>query len=149
MSQLKLDPQELLQKAEINGTNLPNSILNRQQADRFIDLVINFTTLLKNVRVERINHPSGVINKLDLGEIVTEGASTVSTPTTDSPTESVVNYDTEKYRSAFDLATDFVEDNIQGNSVRDLILNEFTAVIANNTEYAAIQGDSSLTTGDG
>ena len=55
----------------------------------------------------------------------------------------------EKYRSAFDLKTDFMEDNIEGTSVRDTLLNMFSKRIAIDTEMAAIEGDDSLTTGDG
>jgi len=144
----KLDPMVLLQKAAIDENALPNSILNRQQADRFIDLVIDFSVLLKAVRTVRIDHPSGEINKLDLGTIVSEGAGTTTVPRTRTPTESIVNYDTVKYRSAFDLVTDFVEDNIQGVGIRDLLLDQFTKRIAVDAETAAIEGDESLTTGD-
>lgn len=88
------------------------------------------------------------INKLDLGNIVTEGANTTSQPTTRTPTERTVEYDMEKYRSAFDLKTDFMEDNIEGAGVRDTLLNMFTKRIAIDTELAAIEGDNSLPTGD-
>lgn len=146
---LTLPLEQLISKAAIDGSALPNSILTRQQANRFIDLVIDTSTILKRVRNVRVDHPKGEINKLDLGSIVTEGANTVSTATTNSPTESRVEYDTEKYRSAFDLKTDFVEDNIEGAGARDTILSMFSKRIAIDTEIASIEGDETLTTGDG
>jgi len=144
----KLDALQLMEKAAIDGTALPQSILNLQQANRFIDLVIDQSVLLKNIRTVRIDHPSGEINKLDLGSIVTEGASATTTPRTRVPTESIVTYSTIKYRSAFDLVTDFVEDNIEGSSVRDTLLNMFSKRIAVDAELAAIEGDEALPTGD-
>lgn len=144
----KLDPIVVVEKADIDATALPNSILNAQQANRFIDLVVDQSALLRLVRVVKIDHPTGEINKLDLGSIVSEGAGTTTTATTHTPTESVVTYTSVKYRSAFDLSTDFVEDNIEGGTVRDTLLNMFTKRIGTDAELAAIEGDDSLATGD-
>jgi hypothetical protein len=135
-------------KAAIDSTSLPNSILNRAQADSFIDMVVDYSTLLKRIRVERVNRPKGEKNKLDLGYIVTEGANTTSRATTRHPQEKVFTYDTEKYRSAFDLRTDFLEDNIERGTVRDTLMNMFTKQIAIDTEMASIEGDDSLDVGD-
>lgn len=146
--QVKLPLKQLMQKSAVDSTSLPNSVLSRQQADRFIDLVVDETVLMKEVRVVRIDHQKGEINKLDLGNIVTEGAHTTSRATTHVPTERILTYDTEKYRSAFDLKTDFTEDNIEKAGIRDRLLGMFSKRIAIDIELAAIQGDDALTTGD-
>lgn len=148
MMDLKLPLKQLMQKSAIDSTSLPNSVLNRQQSDRFIDMVVDQTVLMKNVRVVRVNVAKGEVNKLDLGQIVTEGAHTTSRATTHAPTERVMTYDTEKYRSAFDLKTDFLEDNLEKAGIRDTILGMFTKRIAMDVEMAAIQGDDALSTGD-
>jgi HK97 family phage major capsid protein len=146
---IKLPMKRVIEKADVDESSLPNSVLNRQQADRFIDLVVDYSVLLKRIRVQRVNHQKGQINKLDLGSIVTQGAHTTSTVTTRTPSESIVEYDTEKYRSAFDLTSDFTEDNLEGSAFRNKLVQMFTKRIAIDTELAAIQGDESLTTGDG
>lgn len=147
--EIKLPIEKLIQsKSAIDSSSLPNSVLNRQQSDRFIDLVINESVLLKHCRVQRTNANKGEINKLDLGTIVTEGAHTTSIASTRVPTESVVTYDNEKYRSAFDLKTDFLEDNLEGKGIRDTLLTMFSKRISIDTEMAAIEGDDSLPTGD-
>ncbi len=148
MLDIKLPLKQIMQKSAVDQTSLPNSVLNRKQADRFIDLLVDETVLMKNVRVVRIDHQKGSINKLDLGDIVTEGAHTTSSATTRVPTERVLVYDTEKYRSAFDLSTDFTEDNIEKAGIRNRLLSMFTKRIAIDTELAAIKGDESLSTGD-
>ena len=147
-SSIQLPLDRLVQKSTIDETALPNSVLNRQQADRFIDLVINESTLVKRIRIQRVGNPKGEVNKLDLGNIVTEGASTTSTPTTRLPQESVLTYDMVKYRSAFDLKTDFIEDNPEKGGVRDTLLTMFSKRIATDSEMAFIEGDASLATGD-
>jgi len=59
-SEIKLPLEQLMaSKSAIDGTSLPNSILNRQQSDRFIDLMVNISVLLPKVRVVRVNHPKG------------------------------------------------------------------------------------------
>lgn len=136
-------------KSAIDETSLPNSVSERQMAERFIDLTVNTSTLLRNVRVIKTDKSKGVIPKLEIGKIVSEGASSTSTPTTRTPDERSIQWDTEKYRSAFDLKTDFIEDNIERGNIRDRLLEMFTKAIANDTELAAIEGNSDLDTGDG
>lgn len=150
MERLTLPLERIVaQKTAIDSTSLPNSVLNREQADRFIDMVVDESVLMSLVRVVRTGRNKGEINKLDLGTIVTEGSSTTSRASTSVPTEKVVTYDCEKYRAAFDLKTDFMEDAIEGESVRDTLLRMFTTRISIDTEMAAIEGDETLTTGDG
>ena len=109
----------------------------------------DYSTLLKQIRRVKVDSAKGDINKLDLGSIITQGASSTTTATTRTPTESVVEWDTVKYRSAFDLKTDFEEDNIEGGNIRDTLLNMFTSRIAIDAEMAGIEGDDDLATGDG
>jgi len=145
---IRLPLQQLMQKSVVDSNSLPNSVLSRQQADRFIDLVVDESVLMKEVRVVRIDHQKGEVNKLDLGGIVTEGAHTTYQASTHTPSERIMTYDTEKYRSAFDLKTDFTEDNIEKGGIRDRLLSMFTKQISNNVELAAISSDDSLPTGD-
>jgi len=139
-----LDPAELLRKAAISGTTLPQVILNRQQVEKFLDDVRDETSLLKEVRNVRRDHPSGEINRLYFSGPVTEDASL--TASTSTPSESVVNYDSTKLRSCFDLKTDFIED-IKAQSPEDArraIAKMFATQIANDIEQLAIRGDSSI-----
>lgn len=136
-------------KSVIDGSSLPNSVLNRQQADRFIDLLVDTSVLLKNIRRAKKDHAKGELNKLDLGTIVTEGANATSQARTSTPTERVTTYDMVKYRSAFDLRTDFLEDNLERGAVRDKILGMFTKAMAIDAEVASIEGNDDLPTGDG
>lgn len=136
-------------KSMIDGGALPNSRLNRQQADRFIDLVVQEARLLSYVRKVRKDHPKGETNKLNITQIVSEGARATSRLVPSGIEESVVSFDMEKYRSGIDIASEFEEDNIEKGGIRDTIMRMFTKAIANDQESAMISGDQSLTVGDG
>lgn len=143
----KLDISHLMRKAAatdvIDTSEVANSILSRQQADAFIDLVVDESVLLKSIRTVRIDHPAGEINKLDLGNIVTESVDATGVAT-HKPSASKVEYDTKKIRSAFDITSDFTEDNLEGTGIRDKLLAMFTKRIAIDLEILALQGDASL-----
>lgn len=145
---IKLPLQELISKSAVDSNSLPNSVMTRQQANMFIDLLVDESVLLKNIRVERVDHNKGEVNKLDLATIVTQGAHTTGKASTHTPTESVMTYDCVKYRSAFDLKTDFTEDNLEGSAIRDKLLNMFSKRMAIDTEMASIEGDDDLPVGD-
>lgn len=143
----KLGIAHLLSKAatsETIDTNVANSLLSRQQADKFIDLVVDTSVLLKNVRVVRTDINSGEINKLDIGDIVSESATAVGTSTF-KPTATKVEYDNKKVRSAFDITSDFTEDNLEGTSIRDKLLSMFTKRIAIDMEILALEGSYTAT----
>lgn len=143
----KLSIEHLLRKAAANDmidtSEVANSILSRQQANAFIDLVVDSSVMLKSVRTSRIDFPSGEINRLDIGNIVTESVDATGTAT-HKPTASKIDYDTKKLRSCFDITSDFTEDNLEGAGIRDKLLAMFTKRISMDLEILAIQGDSSL-----
>lgn len=132
----------------VDVTSLPNSLLQPEQADRFIDLLVDESKLLQNIRTVRVNNRKGTIHKLDLCQIVTEGASTTSCPISTIPQEGMVDWSTEKYRASWGITSDFLENNIERGGARDTILNLFTKRMRMDMEVAAIQSDDSLSTGD-
>jgi len=138
--------REQIRKAVINGTNLPNVILNRLQIDEFIDETVNESVLLKHIRVSKRREPSGEINRMYFDGPVSEDASL--THSERAPSETSVNYDTVKIRSSFDLASDFMED-IKANSpaaARQMITSMFVKQISNDMENLAIEGDDDIAT---
>lgn len=132
----------------IDSSSLPNSVLTRAQADRFIDLVVNESRLLPLLRRMKVTKPKGEVNKLNINTIVSEGARATSRLVASTVTEDVMTYDTVKYRSGIDIRTDFEEDNLEGAGIRDTIMGMFTKAIANDQEYALISGDEDLPVGD-
>jgi hypothetical protein len=148
---LKIDLERLRAKscasAAIDEATAPN-MLTRAQADRFIDLVVDNSVLLKNIRVVRTNDCKGEIGRLDIGEIISEGACATSCPTERTFSDSYITYNLVKYRSATSISQDFLDCNILGDRVRDEAINMIRKQVGNDMEMAAIESDSTLPVGD-
>lgn len=138
------DPRELLRKAAISSSTLPQVILNRQQTEAFLDDVVDETNLLKGIRNVRKDHPSGELSRLYFSAPVTEDASL--TASTKTPSEAIVDYDSVKLRCAFDLKTDFVEDikALSPEDGRKRIAKLFATQVGNDLEQLAFEGDSDI-----
>lgn len=143
-----LQQAEDIAKGKMSETGLANSVLTRQQADAFMDLVVNESKLLQRVTTKRVNAPKGSLPKWDLPDIIVQGATATSTINRVTPQESVMTYDTEKYRLGGVIGDDFEEDNIEGSSARTKFLNMVRKGVANNVEYAALMSDDSTSVGD-
>lgn len=133
----------------IDTTTMPNSLLQPEQANRFIDLLVDESCLFNAIRVVRTNACSGKVHKLDLCQIVTEGACATTCPIDTIPDDATSDWKTEKYRSTFNLTSDFLECNIERGRARDTILNMFSKRMNMDMEIAALRGDSTVATGDG
>lgn len=120
--------------------------LKRELAMEFINLVVNESVLLQNVRTKQVDAPSGDISKLNISTYVLEKA----TENTDSgntrrPTDSVLTYNTVKLRAALDYSGEWLEDNIESEGGVSTVLEAFSDAVANDHEVLAISGDQSVT----
>lgn len=119
--------------------------LKRELATEFINLVVNESTLLQNIRVKQVDAPSGDLVKLNITTNVLEKA----TENTDSgntrrPTDTALTYNTVKLRAALDYSGEWEEDNIEGSSGISTVLQAFSDALANDHEVLAISGDASV-----
>lgn len=137
-----MDNQALINK--ITTTELSaGGLMLPEQFDRFVDLTIDESVMLKMVRVERRSKPRGEIDKLNIGQPVTESATeNADTGNVYNPTFSKVEYTVKKVRSAFDLSTEALRENIEGENFRETLMNSFAKRIATDLELLAIQGDT-------
>lgn len=152
MSTQRLLDRYISQKScsgSIDLGTLPNSLLPHEHADRFFDMVRDSSKLLQNIREVRTTSCKGVVHRLNLGEIVSEGASANSCFSLNSPTESQLTYELTKYRSGFTIGSDLLRCNIEKGQLVETLLNQFRTRIARDMERAAIMGDESLPMGQG
>ena len=132
-------PMTTTQMTDASGVGMSVEI-----PDRFIDLVVDESVLLKAVRVYRTSKPSGDLAKLDITGYVTESATENTTSTeTRAPTPNSVHYQNMKLRSQFDFTGELEEDNIEGAGGINTYLACLTKAIANDTETLSIEGDDS------
>lgn len=152
MSNKRLLDRYVAQKSCANTIDLgtmPNSLLPHAHADRFFDMVRDSSKLLQNIREIRTTDCKGVVHRLNLGEIVSEGASSTSCFSLNSPTESQLTYELEKYRSGFNISSDLLRCNIEKERLVETLMGQFRTRIARDMERASIMGDERLPMGQG
>jgi len=134
----------------INTTLLSGGgALAQNLSDAFIDLVVDESTLLPAMRLVRVTERSGEMSKLDVSGHITEQATENNTSTeTRTHTNTILTYQTVKTRSQFDITMEVAEDNIEGSSGQNTILNALVRHIMNDMETLVIEGDSSVSDTD-
>jgi len=140
--------QKSCQPAIDLGT-IPNSLMPPQYADRFFDLVRDSSKFLQAIREVRTDACKGVIPRLNLGEIVSEGASASNCFSLNSPIESQLTYELTKYRSGFTITSDLLRCNIEKERLVETLLRQFQTRVTRDMERASIMGDESLVMGPG
>ena len=128
---------------------MPNSLLPHASADMFFDMVRDSSRFLQAIREVRTTDCKGVIHRLNLGEIVTEGASATNCFSLNSPLESQLTYELAKYRSGFTVSSDLLRCNIEKERLVETLMNQFRTRIGRDLERASIMGDERLPMGQG
>ncbi len=119
--------------------------LNPQQADRFIDYVIDETQLLKmsGVRTVRFRNESWEIDKIGLGERVALPHSEASdSGIRNGVTHSKVTLTPQPIMVPFELSDEYKQHNIMGDNVEDYIIRMMARRTANNIEQLYWYGNA-------
>lgn len=90
--------------------------LNTEQADRFIDYMVNESVLLQKIRVIKMDAPEKVIAKIGIGNkiLYPAGHTTGFTEKTTSKAKpDQIKLKTKKSRAKFIIGDDELEDNIE------------------------------------
>lgn len=143
-----MSSKDLLEKV-INTTQIgagSGGILNARQANRFIDFVFDSSVLMKTARIVRMNEPTVDIDKVDIGQRImrkaTEGTDDGSNA---DPTFSKISMTTVKLRLDWELTTEGLEDNIEGDSLEDHVASLMARQTSNDLEDLLIHGDTTKT----
>jgi hypothetical protein len=142
-----MDKRDLLEKVVTTTTlGVDTGILKPRQANRFIDYRFDQSVLMKTARIVRMNAPTVEIEKIDLTnkimKLATEGTDDGIDKT---PTFSKVTMTTVKLRLDWELTTEGLEDNIEGDSLEDHVASMMARQTSNDLEDLFINGDKSLT----
>ena len=118
-------------------------LLNPEQANRFIDYMWDATTLGSDVRRVRMNADTVDIDKVRVGERVARLATeAVDDHENAAVTFSKISLTTSKIRLDWELTTEGLEDNIEGDDLEDHIARLMATQLANDLEDLAINGDA-------
>lgn len=120
--------------------------LTYAQADRFIDYMWDETVLGSLVRTRRMRAVEEEIDTIAVGARLVRGATeAVDTGENVRPTFGKLSITTKKYRLDWELSSESLEDNIEGEQLEDHIARLMATQMGNDLEDIAINGDTDST----
>ena len=135
--------EEMIEKTIATSDLLSGGLLNPLQQTQFITLVKKFSVLLPISRFIRMPRPLMDIDKLWIGEPVTESVDEA----TDTGNLSRAKFQrivlrAQKIRSAWNITTEVLQGNIEQNEFEQTIMNTMVERIATDLEDLHINGDT-------
>lgn len=129
-----------------DGNPVGTGGLTYEQADRFIDYMWDETTLGGLVRTRRMRAVEEEIDTIAVGRRLVRGATeAVDTGENAKPTFGKLSITTKKYRLDWELSSESLEDNIEGEALEDHIARLMATQMGNDLEDIAINGDTDST----
>ena len=141
------DPNEAIVEKSIQTSDLlSGGLLNPLQQSQFITLVKKFSVLLPQSRFIRMPRPLMDIDKLWVGEPVTESVDEATdTGNLSRAKFQRITLQAKKVRSAWNITTEVLQGNIEQNDFEQTIMNTMVERIATDLEHLAINGDTTTT----
>lgn len=137
--------KELLEKV-VNTTQIgagSGGILNAKQANRFLDYVFDQSILMADARIVRMSEPTQDIDKVNVGtRIMRKATEGVDDGVNTDPTFTKISMTTVKIRLDWELTTEGLEDNIEGDSLEDHVARLMATQTGNDLEDLMIHGDT-------
>jgi len=139
--------RELLQKAGETTTSVVGAgsggLLNAKQSNRFLDWIFEQSILAKSARVIRMSEPTVDVDKMDLGSRKMKKATEITDDGVNAtPSFTKVSLTTTKLRLDWEISTEALEDNIEGDSLEDHVAKVMATQTANDLEDVYIHGDT-------
>jgi len=105
--------EAMIEKTITTSSLLNGGTLNRDQQNRFVTLVKDYSVMLSQVRFKRMRHNAEDIDRLHIGEPVSEAADeNTATAATFAPDFSQVPLDAKKLKSQWQITTETLQENI-------------------------------------
>ncbi|GMU21156.1 MAG: hypothetical protein AMXMBFR13_12490 [Phycisphaerae bacterium] len=141
----QMTPGQRLSKAVITAQNWQYG-LSVDEATKFLQYIVDESTLLKRIRTEFMNSPTKNIDKIGLGSKVlvkaTPGVDPGDTVSLSGPTQ--IQLVTKEIIGIVSVGDDTLEDNIEGDAFLQTLLGMIARAAANEIEQAAIHGDTAV-----
>jgi hypothetical protein len=143
MEENVMDHRELLQKMLTTNSFFTAGLLQPEQQDQFITYVRGESTLLRAVRFVRMDRFTMEIDKMHIGEPITEAAEEAKGSTYDADaafTKVVLN--AKKIRSRLPYSVETLIANIEGPRFENTIIQRMSERIGVDMELLALNGDT-------
>lgn len=135
--------QSYINKAAVitpNSFSAP-SALSKEEADKFIDYVVDQSFMKANARVERMNAPTKTIAKVGIGQNILKPAKSAVDPgNTVSITTDQLTLETKEIIAIAEVSDDSLEDNIEGDAFVDHLMRMIAAQAANELDLMCMYG---------
>lgn len=124
-------------------------ILQPEQSDRFIDYMFDATVLLNgDCRTHKMKSPVADIDKVAVGQrLVRLATEAVDTGENAGATFTKISLTTVKIRLDWELSSESLEDNLEGDALEDHIARLMATQFGNDLEDIAINGDTTSSDG--
>ena len=138
--------EEMLQKAVDTSDLAAGGLLNTGQWDRFIDMSLDQSVMLKDARVVRMRSAVMELDKIAttgrVSQLKTEG---VSPEALSEPAFSKVTLTAVDIITPFEITTEALEDSIERGELEETVIGVMARQSATDLEELAIQGDTDST----
>ncbi|HOO96962.1 MAG TPA: phage major capsid protein [Caldisericia bacterium] len=134
--------EELLSKAAItSGTFATRVGLSTEDADRFIDYIVDASFLKDNARIEKMKSNTKKLVRLGIGEEVLRPGTYGSTQENSvSVTTEAITLSSKAMKAVVPIGDDALMDNIEGEAFADHLMKMVANQIGNQLEYAYLMG---------
>ena len=137
-----MNTEELLQKAIDTDALASGGILNTEQFNKFTDMVVDQSVMIKEARVVRMRSAVTELDKIAttgrVSQLKSEG---VAPETLSSPGFTKVLLTATDIITPFEITFEALEDNIAGSNLEDTVIRAMAKQTATDLEELAIQGD--------
>lgn len=133
--------EKVIRTTEVGANG--GGLLKPEQANRFIDYMFDQTVLTKECRVVRMKSDTAEVDKLNIGQRIVRGATeAVDTGVNAPATFTKISLTTKKLRLDWELSSESLEDNLEGDELEDHIARLMATQFGNDVEDLAINGDT-------
>lgn len=143
------NPRDIVAKADMAVANLvaDGGYLESEQAEKFIDIVIDQPTIINEARVVRMNSPKRKIEKIGFGSRILKAApasgTALSSGDRSRPDLGMVELETKEIIAEVWIPYDVLEDNIEREGLEDTIMRKIAERAALDLEEWLILADTS------
>ena len=133
---------ELLSKTAITSGTFANRVgLSTEDADRFIDYIVDASFLKGNARVERMKGNTKKLVRLGLGEeVLRPGVYGTAGNSFSDVTTTNITLASKNMKAIVPIADDALLDNVEGDAFADHLMRMVANQIGNQLEYAYLMG---------
>lgn len=118
-----------------------SAALSKEEADRFIDYVVDQSFLKSNARIERMNAPTKTIAKVGIGQKILKPAKSATDPgNTVSIVTDQLTLETKEIIAIAEISDDSLEDNIEGDAFVDHLMRMIASQAANELDLMCMYG---------